>query len=116
VAEIYALFSCRDGRVRYIGQTQGLAADRFEQHKRSYSGSSAELRAWISGEWRAGYPVECMVMQWCEDELRFEAEIHWMGYFSGLLNKRMNGQTRFSGLVNGHRHRKVPKIAAYLRR
>jgi hypothetical protein len=33
VAEIYGLFSGRDGRVRYVGMTAGDRHDRFKEHR-----------------------------------------------------------------------------------
>ncbi len=55
MAEIYALYSGGDGRVRYVGQTVGLCADRFKQHLRA---PSTNLYKWFHKEWSDGYPVE----------------------------------------------------------
>jgi hypothetical protein len=112
MAEIYGLFSGRDGRVRYIGQTRGCCSDRFEQHKRS---PSPKLRKWFHDEWRAGYPIEYVMLQPCDDEFRFEAERHWMTGFSGLLNERMSGQIWLTAMCRTC-HPKVPEIKAYIRR
>jgi hypothetical protein len=111
MAEVYALFSGRDGRVRYVGQTIGPCADRFKQHLRS---PSPNLYKWFHEEWSSGYPVECVRLESCDYAVRTMAERHWMAKFPSLLNERISGQTWFSALCG--RPPKVPEISAYMRR
>ncbi|WP_050384036.1 hypothetical protein [Bradyrhizobium pachyrhizi] len=85
MAEIYGLFSGRDGLVRYVGETGGAREDRFREHIK-YSGGA--LRHWFQEEWRQGYPIRCVVLQWCKYEDRFDVETAWINKFPGLLNER----------------------------
>ena len=111
MAEIYALYSGRNGRVRYVGQTTGLCTDRFEQHKRS---PSANLYKWFNNEWRDGYPVECARLESCDHDVRSSVERQWMARFPGLLNERMSFRIWMSAHCG--KPPKVPEINAYMRR
>lgn len=86
MAEIYGLYSCKDGVVRYVGQTGGQCGDRFEQHKR-HAWNGTQLGNWLHSEWRQGYPVECVRLAWCEHEERHQVETAWMSKFPDLLNQ-----------------------------
>jgi hypothetical protein len=86
-------FYCWEGSVRYIGQTRRPVAKRFEEHER-------QLRRRFLTEWEDGFPVEYTVLQTCDDELLSEAEIHAMGYFKGLWNERISGQTWFNAVAS----------------
>jgi len=111
MAEVYGLYSGRDGRVRYVRQTAGLCADRFKQHLRS---SSTRLHEWFHNEWRDGYPVECLLLQECDDDVRTIVERQWMARFSGLLNERMSAQIWLTAHCGAPP--KTPEITAYMRR
>jgi hypothetical protein len=111
MAEIYGLYSGRDGCVRYIGQTVGLCTDRFEQHKRS---PSTNLHKWFHNEWRDGYPIECVRLQSCDDDVRRRVELYWMARFPGLLNDRISAQTWLTAHCGNPP--KIPEITAYMRR
>jgi hypothetical protein len=88
VGEIYGLFSGRDGNVRYVGLTVGSHAARFKQHQRFYTGLP-RVRAWMRGEWRAGYPVRSALLEQCNNnEALNDAETKWIGKFPNLLNER----------------------------
>lgn len=111
MAEVYALFSGRDGRVRYVGQTTGPRADRFKQHLKTPSSNLAE---WFRNEWHAGYPVECILLESCADDVRFVVERRWMAKFPDLLNDRMSYRTRLTAIYS--KAPKIPEITAYMRR
>ncbi len=111
MAEIYALFSSRDGRVRYVGQTSGSCADRFAQHLRR---PSPTLYDWFHKEWRDGYPIEYVLLQSCEDDVRTAVERRWMMRFPHLLNERMSAQIWFTSVCS--KAPKMPDITAYMRR
>ena len=60
MAEIYALYSARDGKVRYVGQTSGARDVRFKKHMRIEEGRYiTAVYDWLHTEWSHGYPVEC---------------------------------------------------------
>ena len=113
MAEIYGLYSGRDGRVRYVGET-GDSTLRFKEHLRT---PSASVREWFHREWRDGYPIECGVLQESVDQdkrVRCRVERDWMEKFPGLLNDRISAYTRYMGA-----RAKPPKIlaiTAYMRR
>jgi hypothetical protein len=85
MAEIYALYSGRDGIVRYVGETGSSRRDRFREHILYSDGA---LRRWFRGEWRQGYPIRCALLQHCEYKSRFEVETAWINKFPSLLNER----------------------------
>ena len=89
MAEIYALFSGRDGKVRYVGETTGKRDVRFKRHQR-YEWDSA-VHSWIHDEWRAGFPVRCALLERCKDDVRSDAEREWISKFPNLLNERKRG-------------------------
>jgi hypothetical protein len=111
MADIYGLYSGRNGIVRYVGQTVGDCKYRFEQHKRS---PSTALYEWFHREWRDGYPIEFVLLQSVDDDVRGPAERHWMAKFPGLLNDRISAQTWFRGACA--KPPKIPAITAYMRR
>jgi hypothetical protein len=88
MAEIYALFSGRDGIVRYVGQTTGTAGSRFEQHKRSAEHPSQPLHQWFHSEWIEGYPVNYAILQSCDASEVNDLETAWIRKFPNLLNRR----------------------------
>jgi hypothetical protein len=92
MAEIYALYSGRDGKVRYVGQTIGTRDVRFNEHQRSQVGRYiTPVYNWIHGEWREGYPVECALLQKCAFDARHDVEREWISKFPNLLNERKRG-------------------------
>jgi hypothetical protein len=92
MAEIYGLYSGRDGKVRYVGQTLGTRDVRFKEHQRSQIGRAITAAyTWIHSEWRAGYPVQCALLERCSNEARHELERQWIGKFPNLLNERKRG-------------------------
>ncbi|WP_315768337.1 MULTISPECIES: hypothetical protein [unclassified Bradyrhizobium] len=114
MAGIYGLFSGRDGKVRYVGQTAGTCADRFKQHVKRPSDC---LYRWFHNEWKDGYPIEYVRLEICDgfsDDLRRSRERRWMATFPGLLNDRISAQTWLSGMCS--KPEKLPEIAAYMRR
>ena len=111
MAEIYGLYSGRDGRVRYVGQTVGLCADRFKQHQWS---PSPNLNKWFHKEWNDGYPVECVRLQSCDDDVRTIVERKWMSRFPGLLNEKISAQTWLTAVCG--RPPKILEISAFMRR
>jgi hypothetical protein len=97
MAEIYGLYSAQDGNVRYVGQTGGTRARRFERHKSQMWFDSPSLSKWVHTEWRHGYPVECALLQWCDYDERHDVETEWIRNFPKLLNKRKVGQSYRGG-------------------
>jgi len=92
MAEIYGLYSGRNGKVRYVGQTLGTRDVRFREHQRRQIGRIiTAAHTWIHSEWRAGYPVECALLERCNNEARFELERQWISKFPNLLNERKLG-------------------------
>lgn len=90
MAEIYGLFSSRDGNIRYVGETGSAGAERFEQHKRDAEGprKHRRLSEWLHREWKAGYPVEFHCLEECSYEVRLRRETAWIAKFPNLLNER----------------------------
>jgi len=90
-AEIYALYSTRDGRVRYIGQS-GDRTLRFKEHLRSAETlpSLCPLDRWFHHEWRHGYLVRYALLEVCDYDQRHAVETKWIWRFPGsdLLNRR----------------------------
>jgi hypothetical protein len=112
VAEIYGLFSGRDGRIRYVGQTTYACEDRFKQHLRNPRNSG--VHDWFHREWKDGFPIECVRLDTCADTARSAVERLWMARFSDLLNDRISGQTWLNGMYN--KPLRIPEITAYMRR
>lgn len=114
MAEIYALFSGRDGAVRYVGQTLYPRKTRFEQHRRGAWERSTQVQRWLINEWRHGFPVKCIRLEWCENSEREKRETAWIAKFPDLLNDRKH--TGWLGLKpRGPRPPKIPEIRKYMR-
>jgi hypothetical protein len=89
MAEIYGLFSGRDGKVRYVGRTSGSRAARLKTHLRFQHGRYvSSVREWIHEEWRAGFPVESALLEECRNEASDDIETEWIARFPNLLNDR----------------------------
>ena len=112
MADIYGLFSGRDGRVRYVGQTTDSYEERFKQHLRKPPNIC--VRDWFHREWKDGFPIECVRLDHCDNAVRSRMERLWMMRFSGLLNERISGQIWLTGMCS--KHLRIPEIAAYMRR
>jgi hypothetical protein len=112
MAEIYGLFSGRNGEVRYVGETTGAREVRFRQHQRTQLGRFVTaVYDWIHDEWRAGFPVRCALLERCNDDVRLDAEREWISKFPNLLNERKRGSY--------WRHQKppvLPEIREYMAR
>jgi hypothetical protein len=92
MAEIYGLYSGRDGKVRYVGETAGTRDARFKRHQRRQFGRpSTAVYHWIHDEWKAGFPVKCALLERCSDEARRELETKWITRFPNLLNEQKRG-------------------------
>jgi hypothetical protein len=114
MAEIYGLYSCRDGAVRYIGETTYPRTTRFEQHRRSAWLENTRLQKWMMREWKDGFPVRHVRLEWCENNTRFHRESDWIGKFPDLLNERKH--SGWMKLVpRGARPPKIPEIIQYRR-
>jgi hypothetical protein len=112
MGEIYALYSARNGAVRYIGQTCRDRHSRFREHKRELA---KPVGCWIDGEWRAGYPVECVRLQPCSNAELDDIEAEWIGKFPGLLNELRNiYPSRWPACIRPRAPR-IPEIAKYIR-
>ena len=108
--KIYGLYSARDGRVRYVGQTGGTRDARFRKHVRVYVGQWTTLvYEWVHSEWKRGYPVESALLEWCEYEKRRDVEKVWISKFPDLLNERVYN-------FRGGTPPVIPEIKEYRRR
>jgi hypothetical protein len=115
MAQIYGLFSARDGIVRYIGETTYSYTSRFEQHKRDAESPTRRLHKWFHNEWLHGYPIECALLHSCNDSERHQIEREWIGKFPDLLNERK--QSPWAWLSTCVRKPPaIPEIVVYLRR
>jgi hypothetical protein len=114
MASIYALYSCRDGVVRYVGMTTGTIDRRFAQHRRGPYEGIGVVRSWMRGEWRDGFPVGIVLLEWCESSRVEERETYWINLFDNLLNER-----KYYRPLRAPRHRiptpKIPDIAEHVR-
>lgn len=92
MAEIYALFSGRDAKVRYVGKTVGDRDTRFKKHLYIPDGGYiTRVYTWIHNEWGDGFPVETVRLQWCGGLSHKEIdalETEWINKFPNLLNER----------------------------
>ena len=89
MAEIYGLYSGRDGKVRYVGQTSGSRHTRFQQHQRCQAGRYfSAVYSWIHEEWEACFPVQCALLEKCSDAECDDLETEWMSRFPNLLNEK----------------------------
>jgi hypothetical protein len=74
MAEIYGLYTTRNGLVRYVGQS-GDRAQRLKEHQRG------SLFRWFHHEWRQGYLVQCALLEVCDDDDRHSVEQKWIWHF-----------------------------------
>jgi hypothetical protein len=89
MAEIYGLFSGRDGKVRYVGKTTGSRKNRFEQHKYIATGRYiTKVYTWLHGEWNCGFPVRSALLEQCSNADCERIETEWINRFPDLLNER----------------------------
>jgi hypothetical protein len=112
MAEIYALYSCRNGLVRYVGETTYSLETRFGKHRREAWLLNTPLDRWLMGEWKSGFEAKIVRLQWCSDEDRFDLETKWIWKFPNLLNRRKYPDWRRYGNI---RPPKIPEITAYMR-
>jgi hypothetical protein len=85
MAQIYGLYSARDGRVRYVGESFIDRALRFESHR--YGPATKPLYRWFREEWTDGFPVQSALLQTCDLAMRFRIESKWILRFPDLLNE-----------------------------
>src|SRR5437879_5842461 len=85
MAQIYGLYSARDGRVRYVGETFIYRGLRFEGHR--YGQETKPLYRWFREEWSAGFPIRSALLQTCDQGTRFDIERKWFRRFPDLLNR-----------------------------
>lgn len=114
MASIYALYSCRDGLVRYVGMTTGTIDKRFVQHQRGPYVGIGIVRTWMQGEWRDGFPVRTELLEWCEIGDLQSRETFWINRFDKLLNTRKYYRPQLE-LPNRAPTANIPAIAAYMR-
>ena len=111
-AEVYGLYSSRDGRVRYVGQS-GDSRLRFKEHLGSPGGRA--LDGWILHEWRNGYLIRYAVLEICDYDKRHAVETQWIWRFprSDLLNRLKQRPWWSAGPA---RPPVIPEIKKYMRR
>jgi hypothetical protein len=81
MAEIYALYSARDGKVRHVGQTSSTRDARFKKHRQEAEGVwTVPMPPLV--EWKCGYPINHALLQMCSDQI----ETEWINKFPNLLN------------------------------
>jgi hypothetical protein len=69
--------------------TAGDCQVRFKEHQFIGNGRViTPVYQWIHREWRCGYPVECVLLEWCEYGSRDDVETQWINKFPNLLNDR----------------------------
>jgi hypothetical protein len=93
MAEIYGLFSGRDGRVQYVGKTKGSRHARFKEHERSLMWADggyyqSYVYGWIQQEYKACFPVTPALLELCSYEECDHLETKWMSKFPDLLNDK----------------------------
>jgi hypothetical protein len=108
MGEIYALFSTRNGMVRYVGKTTGTIARRFRQHAYDCESIDTWVLGWLHQESKRGYPVEYVRLASCPDAECEVIETEWMNKFPNLLNVRKYR------LVDGNPP-VIPEIEKYMR-
>jgi hypothetical protein len=89
MAEIYGLYSAKDGEIRYVGQTGVSHEVRFKQHLRE--APSMRVWNWFHAQWRQGFPVKCALLQVCDYDHRHRVETEWISKFQNILNERKVG-------------------------
>ena len=110
MVEIYGLYTTRNGRVRYVGQS-GDRELQFKEHQRS----PGPVRRWIHHEWRHGYLIGCALLERCDDDKRDALETKWAYSFprAELLNQR---KLRPMWWSDPPKLPVVPEIVTYMRR
>jgi hypothetical protein len=116
-ADIYALYSTRDGRVRYVGESGDRIA-RFKDHLQlaESSPNRCPLSKWFHQEWRDGYLVRYALLDVCDYDRRYAVETEWIWRFPwiDLLNQRKKRPWWWSTPVP--KPPVIPEIARYVRR
>lgn len=100
LCDVYALFSSRDGVIRWIGQTQDVAEARHAQWlkgaKSGYDLDVPYVFDWIRRETAAGHSIELRVLirggRWDIDEIQMIA--HYRAEGAPLLNRSPGGGGR----------------------
>lgn len=114
MAEIYGLYSCRDGVIRYVGKTIYPRASRFERHRRDAWLQNTPLQRWMMCEWKDGFPVRHVRLEWCQNAQSLDRETEWIRKFPNLLNDRKHsGWMRL--VPRGPRPPKIPELVNYMR-
>lgn len=90
---IYGLFDAsKPDEIKYVGQTGKLAV-RFQSHQ--YERDQATWK-WVESVEASGSMISVKVLQTCKDKPEAnKAEREWIAKFSGLLNKKLNGNSEF---------------------
>uniref|UniRef100_E6VQ27 GIY-YIG domain-containing protein n=1 Tax=Rhodopseudomonas palustris (strain DX-1) TaxID=652103 RepID=E6VQ27_RHOPX len=93
MAFIYGLYSCKDGVIRYVGETTRTCQQRFEEHCkplpiRGLYYPESRVWEWVRGQWIEGYPVKWICLEECAAGDRGERERVWAARFPGLINVR----------------------------
>lgn len=87
---VYGLFSTRDGRVRYVGQTEYTARKCLDLiTTKALDREPGALCDWLRDEWRADHEVRAHVLQ--DDIIPADLEMfetYWIEQFTGLLNTK----------------------------
>jgi hypothetical protein len=112
MADIYGLFSGRDGQIRYVGMTGGDYRDRFKEHLRGVSCGRVIpfVEMWVRRERSDCYPVECVLLERCDHVNRHDVETTWINKFPNLVNERkVYGRNVGSPPV-------IPAVKNYMRR
>jgi len=112
MAHVYGLYSCRDGLVRYVGETYGDCADRFKGHLKSAEFPSGPLYKWFHEEWHQGFPIRVQKLQWCKDGEQKNLETDWISKFPNLLNRRKDRWWQWN---DQRKYPAVPEIVAFRR-
>jgi hypothetical protein len=99
-ADIYALYSTEDGRVRYVGESNRGRIARFKDHVRTAetSPNGCPVSKWFHQQWRRGYKVRHALLEVCDDDKRKQVEEQWIWRFprDDLLNRRKKNNSRLT--------------------
>lgn len=93
-ATVYGLYSTRDGRIRYVGQTTGLPEWRFSGHKAAArKGARGAVNEWMRAEVADGHEVKMRILDEAgtlnETEREYIAILRAAGF--ELLNVNVGG-------------------------
>lgn len=109
---VYYLYSTKDGKPRYVGQTSRTAEGRLDDHlRRAQTGSSSVLSKWIRSNIERGYQIRDDIVDanavWNHTERQTIAE--WRGRGVKLLNILDGGDDTIHKFIARKKDRRTAK-------